>query len=245
MATGTTIPNVPLKGIREYFFRIPELYEQKSIASILSSLDDKIDLLHHQNATLEKMAETIFRKWFVEESKEEWVEGSFGDFLKPRKGSNLTKSEAIDGEFPVVAGGINPSCFHNFANTKTPVVTVSASGANAGFVRLYHTPVWSSDSSFIDETITPYVYFSYVFLKVSQSLLFDKQEGSAQPHIYPSHIMELEMEKYPTNLIEQFENGIKPYFEKIKTNESQIRTLEALRDTLLPKLMSEEVTVKL
>jgi type I restriction enzyme, S subunit len=51
--------------------------EQTAIASVLSSLDDKIDLLHRQNATLEKMAETLFRQWFVEEAKEEWEEGKF------------------------------------------------------------------------------------------------------------------------------------------------------------------------
>ena len=71
-ATGTTIPNVPLKGLREYSFSIPPLPEQLAIASVLSSFDDKIDLLHRQNQTLEKMAETLFRQWFVEEAKEDW-----------------------------------------------------------------------------------------------------------------------------------------------------------------------------
>lgn len=52
IATGTTIPNVPLKGLREYSFKLPPLPEQTAIASVLSSLDDKIDLLHRQNVTL-------------------------------------------------------------------------------------------------------------------------------------------------------------------------------------------------
>lgn len=233
--------NVGKEDIHNILVFLPPLPEQTAIASVLNSLDNKIDLLHRQNATLEKMAETLFRKWFVEEAKEEWEVVKLGNFIHPKKGKNITKSEAIEGEFPVVAGGLEPSCFHHQSNTKAPVVTISASGANAGFVRLYNNPVWSSDSSFIDETITPYVYFFYVFLKMNQDLLFDKQEGSAQPHIYPSHIMELEISNMPESAIIRFETEVKPMFEKIKSNQTQIRTLTALRDTLLPKLMSGEV----
>jgi type I restriction enzyme S subunit len=243
-ASGTSIMHTSPSRIKEYEFSLPPLSEQKSIASVLSNLDDKIDLLHRQNITLEKMAETLFRQWFVEEADEEWEEITFGDFVIPKKGKNITKSEAVAGHYPVVAGGLEPSCYHNEANTKSPVITISASGANAGYVKLYTIPVWSSDSSYIDETITPYVYFSYIFLKVNQSQLSDKQEGSAQPHIYPRHIMELDTLDYPENLICSFEESVKPFFLKIKTNQTQIRTLTALRDTLLPKLMSGEVRVE-
>ncbi len=58
---------------------VPPLPEQKAIAEVLSSLDDKIDLLHRQNKTPEQMAETLFRQWFVEEAKQEWEEGVLGD----------------------------------------------------------------------------------------------------------------------------------------------------------------------
>jgi type I restriction enzyme S subunit len=173
-ASTSAYPSLKPSDIEFLDILLPPLPEQAAIAEVLSSLDDKIDLLHRQNKTLEQLAETLFRQWFVEEAEESWDEITFGDIVKPRKGKNLTKSEAIEGEFPVVAGGLEPSCYHNEANTKAPVITVSASGANAGFVRLYHTPVWSSDSSYIDETITPYVFFSYVFLKINQRQLTDK-----------------------------------------------------------------------
>jgi len=236
--------NISGNSIGRFPILAPPLPEQTAIASILSSLDDKIDLLHRQNATLEKMAETLFRHWFVEEAKEEWDEINFGEFVTPKKGKNITKSEVVEGSYPVVAGGLEPSCYHIEANTKSPVITISASGANAGYIRLYTTPVWSSDSSYIDESITPYVYFCYVFLKINQSKLTDKQEGSAQPHIYPSHIMELDFMSYPESIIKVFEESARPLFNKIKSNQTQIRTLTALRDTLLPKLMSGEVRVE-
>ena len=243
ISVGATMPSINTEILKSIPVSYPPLPTQRAIASILTSLDDKIDLLHRQNKTLEQMAETLFRQWFVVEAKEGWETQKLGDFIQPKKGRNITKSEAIDGEFPVVAGGLEPSCYHNQSNTKAPVITVSASGANAGFVRLYNSPVWSSDSSYIDETITPYVFFFYVFLKFNQEILFDKQEGSAQPHIYPSHIMELEVPSFPNDMIANFENVVKPMFQKIKSNQTQIRTLTAMRDSLLPKLMSGEVRV--
>ncbi|MBE0538225.1 MAG: restriction endonuclease subunit S [Ignavibacterium sp.] len=78
-ANGTTIKNVSLNIMRDYPFLLPPINEQRAIASILSSLDDKIDLLHRQNKTLEQLAETLFRQWFVEEADESWEEFRVGD----------------------------------------------------------------------------------------------------------------------------------------------------------------------
>lgn len=76
-ASGTSIRHTSPTTIREYQFLKPPLPEQRAIASVLSSLDDKIDLLHRQNKTLEAMAETLFRQRFVEEADEGWGEGSW------------------------------------------------------------------------------------------------------------------------------------------------------------------------
>jgi len=81
-ANGSTIMNVSLKVIREYAFSLPPIKEQNSIASILNSLDEKIDLLHRQNKTLEQLAETLFRQWFVEEAEESWEEKSLYDVIE-------------------------------------------------------------------------------------------------------------------------------------------------------------------
>lgn len=242
---GATRKALTKTMLQQFEILLPPLPEQNAIAEVLSSLDDKIDLLHRQNETLEAMAQTLFRQWFVEEAEDDWEEIEFGDFLTPQKGKNLTRAQAIDGPYPVVAGGLDPMCTHNMSNTEKPVITISASGANAGFIRLYNQKVWSSDSSFIDKKITPYVYFSYLFLKFNQEILFDRQTGSAQPHIYPKQIMELEFRNYPEHLIIEFDQWCEDLFEKIKFNQIQIQTLEKLRDTLLPKLMSGEVRVKI
>src|SRR5690554_4735840 len=78
----STQPNMQINALLKYEIQLPPLPEQKAIASVLSSLDDKIDLLHQQNQTLEALAETLFRQWFVEEAKEDWEEGKLGDAIE-------------------------------------------------------------------------------------------------------------------------------------------------------------------
>ena len=236
--------NISSNDILNLEISLPPFETQHKIAEILSSLDDKIDLLHRQNKTLESLALTLFRHTFIDNpNRNAWQIGKLGDYVTPKKGKNITHKNAIKGIYPVIAGGLEPAYYHNQSNTQSPVITISASGANAGFVNIHYCPVWSSDSSYIDSTITPYIYISYLFLKHNQNILYDKQEGSAQPHIYPSHIMELEMPHYPKELVESFETQIQVYFNKISHNMKEIQNLESLRDIMLPKLLSGEMEV--
>jgi len=253
---GSTQQALTIVSLKQIEIQAPDLPIQTQIAQILTSFDDKIELLGQMNQTLETMAQTIFKEWFVDFNfpgfdgemvdglPKGWRKGKLGEIFQPKKGRNITKAEAIEGEFPVVAGGLEPSCYHNKSNTNAPVVTVSSSGANAGFVRLYHAPVWSSDSCYIDNTIYPYVYFAYLFLKQNQSIIYNSQQGCAQPHIYPSHIMHLDVAIGNEKNVADFENLVTPLFEKILENQQQIRTLTQLRNTLLPKLMSGAVRVE-
>ena len=147
------------------------------------------------------------------------------------------------GDVPVIAGGLNPATYHNVANTNAPVITISASGANAGFVNLWHIPVWSSDSSYIDNTITSNIYFWYVMLKKRQQEIFDSQTGSAQPHIYPQHIEGMTVSDIDMNLVNDFNDNVTPLFINMGENIKENQKLIQLRDTLLPKLMSGEIDV--
>ena len=244
MTSGAAQQNLNVGLISNFSFSLPPLETQQRIAEILSSLDDKIDLLHRQNKTLESLSLTLFRHTFIDNpNRNAWQISKLGDYVTPKKGKNITQKNASKGIYPVIAGGLEPAYYHNQSNTQSPVITISASGANAGFVNIHYCPVWSSDSSYIDSTITPYIYFSYLFLKHNQNILYDKQEGSAQPHIYPSHIMELEMPHYPKELMESFETQIQVYFNKISHNMKEIQSLESLRDIMLPKLLSGEMEV--
>ncbi len=250
MNVGSAVPSLTTEVLNKVEINVPDETTQIEIAQILTSLDDKIEMNLQMNQTLEAMAEALFKEWFVNFNfpnfdgelenglPKGWRMGKVGEILQPKRGRNITKAEAIEGVFPVVAGGLEPSCYHNESNTKEPVITISSSGANAGFVRLYQMPVWSADSCFIDSSIFPFVHYCYIFLKSNQKNIYDSQEGSAQPHIYPRHIMDLNICVGNESVVQQFEEIVTPLFEKIKYNSLQIQSLTQTRDTLLPKLMS-------
>lgn len=97
-AVGTTMPNLNSSILQQVPLSLPSLDKQKQIASILSSLDDKIDLLNRENATIEAMAETLFRQWFIEEAKEDWEEGKLGDYVIETIGGEWGKEDP-EGDF--------------------------------------------------------------------------------------------------------------------------------------------------
>ena len=86
VSIGSTQPALTIMGLKGIIINIPPLAEQRAIASVLSSLDDKIDLLHRENKTLEAMAETLFRQWFVEEASDDWEEILLNDIYMFDKG---------------------------------------------------------------------------------------------------------------------------------------------------------------
>jgi len=168
---------------------------------------------------------------------------TIGEHLTPKRGKNLLSKDAVNGSVPVVAGGLGPSTYHNVANTSAPVITISASGANAGYVNLWHTPVWSSDSSFIDKSISESIYFWYSMLKKRQKEIFDSQTGSAQPHIYPQHIANMPIGNISDESIRKYNSLVEVLFNKIGSNNQENDRLAKMRDSLLPKLMSGEIDV--
>jgi type I restriction enzyme, S subunit len=174
-----------------------------------------------------------------------WRTYTVGELIAPKRGKSITKSRCIDGDVPVVAGGLEPAYFHNESNVSSPVVTISASGANAGFVRLYQQDIWASDCSFISKEQTGSIYFWYVFLKSNQENIYFMQQGAAQPHIYPSDLMRLNICMPKSNeLSHLFHNFVLPLVEKIGLANAKIQTLSTLRDTLLPRLISGQLRIQ-
>ena len=241
MSTGSTIKHISLKTMRGYNFTFPSLETQRQISSILQSLDDKIEINRRINDNLEQQAMAIFDKMFPAIAS---GEDTIGSMITPKRGKGLLSKDAVEGNVPVVAGGLEPSTYHNESNTIAPVLTISASGANAGYVNLWHIPVWSSDSSFIDATMTSNVYFWYVMLKKRQKEIFDAQTGSAQPHIYPKHIAEMPLGEFEQPDVEKFTEIVTPMFEIRGKNMKESERLASIRDTLLPKLMSGELKLE-
>jgi type I restriction enzyme S subunit len=246
MLKGTTQEYITLGDLRNFPILLPPLPEQKAIAGILSSLDDKIDLLHRQNKTLEEMAQTLFRKWFIEDAQEDWEEVSLEDIVEIKYGKNLPTSKLGTEGYPVFGGSGIIGYYINYLYEE-PQVLVSCRGSSSGKVIISEPYSFITNNSFILER-SKNDWFSFEFLKY-WALNYDFSpyiSGSAQPQITINDLFDASiiLPKDKT-IIRRFSILTKPIEEKILKNKLQIRTLEQLRDTLLPKLMSGEVRVKL
>ena len=240
IVTGSAQPKFNKTNFRDLEVPVPPLDVQHKIADYLLAIDNKIFLNKQINDNLLQQVMTIFTERFPTIMDGDHL---VSEYILPKRGKGLLSKDAIYGSIPVVAGGLEPSTYHNVSNTKSPVITISASGANAGFVRLWNKEVWSSDSSFIDNSVTEFVYFWYALLKARQQEIFDSQTGSAQPHIYPKHIGALKIPSLDTHAIKQFNDDVRPLFDLIGKNEEQNTALSSMRDSILPKLMSGKLNL--
>ena len=238
--TGSAQPKLSQANLNAVTLFLPSITVQERIVECLYLFDKKIAVNQKINDNLQQQAFVLFDSFFRNIS-----DGlcTIGDYLTPKRGRNLLSKDAIPGTVPVVAGGLEPATYHNTPNTTAPVLTISASGANAGFVNLWHKPVWSSDSSFIDSSMTKDVYFWFVMLKKRQREIFDAQTGSAQPHIYPQHIAAMPVCALDKSAISLFSSQVAPLFALIGANKDENERLSAIRDTLLPRLISGEIDV--
>lgn len=240
IVTGSAQPKFNKTNFKEMLAPVPPIGEQNKIASILNMIDEKIEINKKINNNLEQQAQSIFDNMFPNISNGSCT---IGDYITPKRGKSLLSKNAIFGDVPVIAGGLEPSTYHNVANTRSPVLAISASGANAGYVSLWNIPIWSSDSSYIDSSMTDDVYFWYVLLKKRQKEIFDAQTGSAQPHIYPQHIASMSVSNLDIEEVHSYTSIVIPIFEIIGHHKEENTRLASLRDTLLPKLMSGELDV--
>lgn len=248
--------NISPSHIKKLSFPRPDIDVQRKIGNILKNYDNLIENNQKQIKLLEEAAQRLYKEWFVdlhfpgyENVKivdgvpEGWKEGKLEDVAFFKRGKTITKAQVQKGDVPVVAGGLEPAYYHNKANTIAPVITVSGSGANAGFARLYNVDVFASDCSFADSETTPYLFFVYCFIKDNKPSLDALQKGAAQPHVYAKDINALKLSIPAEELLESFCKFVSPYFEKIKALQKQIELLSQARDRLLPKLMSGEIEV--
>ena len=240
LAIGCSQRTVTLDTLRNIEVNLPDKDIQDKMVGILSLIDEKIDINNNVNDNLEQQIQLIFDYLFPDVCA---GNKHMGDFIIPKRGKSLLSKNAVHGNVPVIAGGLEPSIYHNLANTIAPVVTISSSGANAGFVNIWGVPVWSSDSSYIDSEMSRYVYFWYAYLKRHQNNIYNIQTGSAQPHIYPSHISSLPITDLDYKKIENYTEIVSPIFSTITKNHVENQHLQSLRDWLLPMLMNGQATI--
>lgn len=245
IAARAVVENIPIV--------LPPLLEQKAIASVLSSLDDKIDLLHRQNKTLEAIAETIFRQWFIINAKDDWQEGVLGDAIEIFDNqriplSKMQRDKMKEGKLYPYYGAatimdyVNDYIFDGYYILLGEDGTVST---NEGYpiLQFVSGKFWVNNHAHIFHAKAPYTNF-FIWCFLLKKNVDEIVTGAVQPKISQTNLLSLDFPKFPINLVERFNYKTESLSEKIKTNTLQIQTLAQLRDTLLPKLMSGKIRVQ-
>ncbi|MEX9806591.1 restriction endonuclease subunit S, partial [Proteus mirabilis] len=218
--------------------------------------DNKIDLLHRQNKTLESMAETLFRQWFVEEAQNDWEEKTLADFGKVVCGKTPSKkkSEYYGNDIPFLKipdmhgrvfissreDNLSLLGAESQLNKLLPEGSLCVSCiATVGLVCITSKPMQTNQqiNSIIPKS-SKYLYFLFLLMKsINDELHSLARGGTTTLNLNTGNFSKIKICVPPKEDIFSFNQSVYDFFEKIKSNTNQIQTLENLRDTLLPKLM--------
>jgi len=256
-ASTSAYPSLRPSDIENLNITIPELQIQQSIASILTSLDDKIDLLHHQNTTLEKMAETLFRQWFVEEAQEEWGSkslSSIASFLNGLACQKYPPKNGID-KLPVLkikelSNGITDNSDWATKDVKPEYVVNNGDVIFAWSASLM-VKIWDGKDCVLNQHLFKVTsndfpkWFYYLWCKhhLAEFITKAASHATTMGHIKRGDLDEALILIPSDAELKKMTSDAEPLIDKIINNNRQIKLLVDVRDTLIPKLMSGEVTV--
>lgn len=233
--------------------KLPPLATQRRIASILSSLDRKIELNNKINADLEEMAQAIFKNWFVDfepfkdgkfvDSElgmipEGWKVGCLGDLITIKYGKDHKKLD--DGTFPVYGSG----GFMRFVNSwlyNGESVLIPRKGTLDNIMYVCEK-FWTVDTMFFSVPKMDYV-MKYVYNYIKRFDFSKMNEGTSVPSNTAARLNKMQILIPTHEVLEMYDETLCPIYNKRKMNDKESRTLSLLRDTLLPRLMSGELEV--
>ena len=256
---GSAVPSLTVSVINEINVTLPPLSEQKAIAGVLSSLDDKIDLLHRQNETLEALAETLFRQWFVEEAKEDWEEmslSSMANFLNGLACQKFPPKNEKD-RLPVLKikelrNGI--SADSDWCTTEVDNKYIVENGdVIFSWSASLMVKIWDGETCILNQHLFKVTsekfpkWFFYLWCKhyLAEFTAIAKAHATTMGHIKRRDLDEAMILAPSDDELEKMTEIMNPILDKIQINNNEIQTLTQLRDTLLPKLMSGEVRVEI
>lgn len=255
---GATMVHITKKNMEKKTVYIPSsLNVQHRIASILSTYDSLIENNTKRIRLLEKMAENLYKEWFVrfrfpghENVEMEnglpkgWKRGSLSDVCEFKRGKNITSSEMQEGNVPVISAGLEPSGYHSCSNVRGVNVTMSSSGANAGYIAIHYSDIWAADCSYIEESTTGNIYYVYELLNNIRTVINNFQRGAAQPHVYPKDVNRIKLILPSKELMLKANGRLEIMHKEIYNLQKQNSLLARQRDLLLPRLMSGKLEVK-
>ncbi|MGB5943293.1 MAG: restriction endonuclease subunit S [Leeuwenhoekiella sp.] len=234
---------------------IPSPKEQQAIAEVLSSLDDKIDLLHRQNQTLEQLAETLFRQWFVEEADDSWEIGplsSIANFLNGLACQKFPARNEVD-KLPVLKikqlrSGISGNCDWCTTDVDDKYIVQNGDVIFSWSASLM-VKIWDGETCVLNQHLfkvsspdyPKWFYYLWSKYHLDRFIAIAKAHATTMGHIKRGDLDEAMVSIPSETELNKMSSSFSPLIAKIESNNKQITTLTALRDTLLPKLMSGEI----
>ena len=263
---GSAQPGINARVLSQFSFLLPPLPEQKAIADVLSSLDDKIDLLTRQNKTLEDLAQAYFRKWFIEDASDEWEVGKAKDYFEigigktpPRKEEHWFSKNNNDVVWVSISDMGKAGMFIGDSSeylTKDAVKQFNIKRVPKGAIILsFKLTVGRVAIALRDfttnEAIAHFIYrnlyereYLYFYLKTFDYYLLGSTSSIATA-VNSKIIKDMPFVMPDVETLKKYHKIAAPMFSKIESNTNQILTLQKIRDTLLPKLISGEIRVKM
>ncbi len=255
LAAGAAQSKLGIYKIQRIKVVLPELEYQNNVVSTISKYDDLIEKNNRKIAILEEQIQELYKEWFVrfrfpghEKIEHQsgipnnWEYKGLNNLCIFKRGSNLTASEMIEGNIEVISAGKEPSGYHCKSNVKGPSITISSSGANAGYMSIHYDNIWAADCIFTNDNVN--IFFLYEMLRYYQDAIYNQQRGSAQPHVYANNINELKLLMPKENLIVRFNAIAEKIHKAINKLKQSSNKLKLMRDLLLPRLMSGKLEVK-
>mgnify|MGYP002571846059 CR=1 FL=1 len=256
LANGGAQQNLNAQRIKDFDITLPPLEEQKRIADILWSLDDKIELNRRINANLEEQAQALFRSWFVDfepfrdgsfvdselgKIPQGWKVGTFQDIISITSGKRppLTIDKCTAEAYIPVYGAASIQAYTTSFLRNEDLLLIGRVGT-LGIVQKVTGLSWPSDNTLI--ITSPFYEYSYQILKAIDFNNFNR--GSTQPLITQADIKNQTLLLPPNEVLYQYEKIAINMFSLNKKNNAEFKTLSALRDTLLPKLMAGEIAIE-
>lgn len=238
---GSTRARTNIGKIKTLKLPLPPREEQDRIADALSSMDALIASLDEVIQKKRQIKEGLMQNLLTGSIRlrgfsGEWHERRLDSF-EMVNGSMLKSSDYQNGAIPVIAGGKTPAGYHSVANRPSNTITISGSGAYAGFVSFHNHPIFASDCSTINNPRNADVKYLYFCLLSKQEEIYKCQAGGAQPHVHAKDIKDITIQM-PDSFDEQREIA------KILTNaEEEILRIELLRDkySLIKQGMMQEL----
>jgi type I restriction enzyme S subunit len=243
---GSAQPGANAKQLSEFEFLLPDLPIQSRIASILSSLDDKIELNRRMNQTLEQMAQALFNHYFVDNIDpnnlpEGWKVGKVGELLELKYGKALKENERKIGNYAVVGSGGIIGYNDEFICEEKGIV-VGRKG-NSGAVSWLHEAFYPIDTTFYVSDLLGIKDLYYYYFLLKSLNLKNLNSDSAVPGLNRNEAHNQEIVIPKNKKIIGFNESVSSFFDRININLKETKTLTTIRDTLLPKLMSGEIDV--